>query len=333
VPADATQANLSTADTTTPAVQMHKLDDGGARIVCAFGAMSWRRQPAALPAHGGTTASGAGLNRGLAGRVTFTTSERMVALDLGSGGATAWPGEGGSPFPSADGSELAFHADEPDSGDSDDDQITLLRADGSRAAAVQVAGFFFSGPQLSPDGSRIAARVWLDATDSAPLVTVFDRAGSVLARAAAAYDVFAWMPDGRLLLGAKNRIAVTDAALRTIEPLATLGDAVHALAASPDGTRLALAMAGHVWLMDVDGGALRQLTLSASTEAAPSWSPDGRHVLLTHAGACPVLYAVPADGERVFVAHPAAPTSAWPLRQREDGSERTVCAFSAAHWR
>jgi Tol biopolymer transport system component len=333
VPADATQANLSTADNTTPAVQMHMLEDGATRTVCAFGSMSWRRQAAALPASDGTPAAGAGLNRGLAGRLTFDTPERMVTLDLQAGTTAAWPGDGSSPFPSADGSEVAFHAAEPDSGDNDDDQITVLNADGSRAAAVQVAGYFYSGPKLSADGRRIAARVWLDEVDSEPIITVFDRGGTVLARAPAAYEVFAWMPDGRLLLVAKNSIGVTDAALQVIEPLATLGDAVHSLAASPDGTRLALAMAGHVWLMNADGSALRQLTLSASTESAPAWSPDGRHVLLRHDGACPVLYAVPADGERVFIEHPAAPTSAWAVLQTEDGSERTVCAFSAAHWR
>lgn len=55
--------------------------------------------------------------------------------------------------------------------------------------------------------------------------------------------------DGRLLLVARQSIGVTDAALTVIEPLATLDDPVHSLAASPDGTRIALAMAGHVWVM------------------------------------------------------------------------------------
>lgn len=34
----------------------------------------------------------------------------------------------------------------------------------------------------------------------------------------------------------------------------------------------------HLWLMDIDSGAARQLTHAGTTNKAPVWSPDGRHV-------------------------------------------------------
>ena len=49
-------------------------------------------------------------------------------------------------------------------------------------------------------------------------------------------------------------------------------------AASPDGTRLAFASHGWIWVMDlVDGGA-RRLTSGAEMDARPAWSPDGTRI-------------------------------------------------------
>ncbi|MYF60721.1 MAG: hypothetical protein F4179_03455, partial [Gammaproteobacteria bacterium] len=49
-------------------------------------------------------------------------------------------------------------------------------------------------------------------------------------------------------------------------------------AASPDGTRLAFASHGWIWVMDlVDGGA-RRLTSGGAMDARPAWSPDGARI-------------------------------------------------------
>ena len=49
-------------------------------------------------------------------------------------------------------------------------------------------------------------------------------------------------------------------------------------AASPDGTRLAFASHGWIWVMDlVDGGA-RRLTSGGEMDARPAWSPDGARI-------------------------------------------------------
>ncbi|MEN1727907.1 MAG: CehA/McbA family metallohydrolase [Pseudomonadota bacterium] len=45
-------------------------------------------------------------------------------------------------------------------------------------------------------------------------------------------------------------------------------------APSPDGTRLALAARGWIWVMDLDSGIARRVTDSAGIDARPAWSPE-----------------------------------------------------------
>lgn len=322
VPADGTRVNLDRRDATTPARELTWLDDGRSRTLCTFGRLDWR--PAvALPRRDGTTTQGGGLNRGLSGRLFFDAAGSMRRLDLASGTFLNWPGAGGAPYPSSDGQEVLFS--------SDDDRFVIGRADGSVAASLPAAGYLVR-PQLSADGQLITARGWLDDGPSGMAVHLFARSGAYLGRGPEGWESSAWLPDGRLLMAARERLALIDAARTTLTPLVALGDPVSDLAVSPDGRQIAFVMAGHVWLLGIDGTGLRQLTVSSGSESTPAWSPDGRHVIVRPAGGCG-LQAVPADGERVFVGNASVPSSAWTLQMVEDSRTRTVCAFSQPHWR
>jgi tricorn protease len=47
---------------------------------------------------------------------------------------------------------------------------------------------------------------------------------------------------------------------------------------SPDGTRVAFALRGDLWVMPAGGGEASQLTKGAGTDEWPRWSPDGRKI-------------------------------------------------------
>ncbi len=49
-------------------------------------------------------------------------------------------------------------------------------------------------------------------------------------------------------------------------------------AASPDGTRLAFASHGWIWVMDLVDGTARRLTSGGEMDARPAWSPDGARI-------------------------------------------------------
>jgi len=61
---------------------------------------------------------------------------------------------------------------------------------------------------------------------------------------------------------------------------------------SPDGNQVAFERGGDIYVKQVDGEALVQLTRTALSEAAPAWSPDGRQIAFTR------------EGEGIFVVSP-----------------------------
>jgi DNA-binding winged helix-turn-helix (wHTH) protein/WD40 repeat protein len=90
-----------------------------------------------------------------------------------------------------------------------------------------------------------------------------------------------------------------------------LEDAVDTAAISPDGTLLAFARAGSLWLQNVRTGAARVLTHEASAGIASiSWSPDGARL----------YFAAPRGG--IFTVRTSG--SDGPLRLRERGEAAAV---------
>jgi Tol biopolymer transport system component len=78
---------------------------------------------------------------------------------------------------------------------------------------------------------------------------------------------------------------------------------------SPDGRRLALIVAGDVWVHDLDGRPPIKLTFDGDNYS-PIWSPDGQRIVFERGGAGSdghSLYALPADGSG-GEAEPVAPS-------------------------
>ncbi|MEJ2004551.1 MAG: CehA/McbA family metallohydrolase [Cyclobacteriaceae bacterium] len=50
-------------------------------------------------------------------------------------------------------------------------------------------------------------------------------------------------------------------------------------APSPDGSRVAFASHGYLWVLDLSSGIARQITNNSAVDARPNWSEDGRHLV------------------------------------------------------
>ncbi|ASZ12631.1 PD40 domain-containing protein [Chitinophaga pendula] len=77
---------------------------------------------------------------------------------------------------------------------------------------------------------------------------------------------------------------------------------------SADGSKLAFAGGKHIWIMNVDGSGLTQVTDSDQVEVAPTFSPDGKLLVLGTGyritgpfGHLWYLVIIPADGKKYNV--------------------------------
>jgi TolB protein len=75
-------------------------------------------------------------------------------------------------------------------------------------------------------------------------------------------------------------------------------------AVSPDGKRVAMILSKggnpDLYVSDIDGGNLRQLTTTREAESSPCWSPDGQTICVVSRERGPAaLYTIPAAGGKL----------------------------------
>jgi len=93
-------------------------------------------------------------------------------------------------------------------------------------------------------------------------------------------------------------------------------------AVSPDGSKVAMILSKSgspdLYVSDIEGGNLRQLTSTAEAESSPCWSPDGRMICYTsrERGGRPSLFKISANGGRPEV----IPTPGAPIPSEPDWS-------------
>ncbi len=153
------------------------------------------------------------------------------------------------------------------------------------------------GPRISPDGDYLAVFAQRNPF-TLDLYLAEAATGRVIRRLASSgtdshFDSLrfidsagAWSPDSRsfafaVTRGGDSAVAFVDSASGRITRVVALEgmDGLSTLAWSPEGRRLALsatrAAVRDLYLLDLDSGALQQLTFDRYTEIDPAWSPDG----------------------------------------------------------
>ena len=153
----------------------------------------------------------------------------------------------------------------------------------------------FNAPSLSLDGTRAIATASLDerevwtVPDGPDPIANGRRAERLLD---AIVDPF-WTyvsRDGRTLLynnavvGSRNLWVMPIDRSRPVRQITSVtGDRVTHSSLSPDATRVAMVSMANgtadIWLQNVDGSGLRQLTNDPAADAWPVWSPDGRSIM------------------------------------------------------
>lgn len=167
----------------------------------------------------------------------------------------------------------------------------------------------FVYPQLSPDGTMIGLpTTYYDG------IVLLDTKGNMLKNLTSFNGkkfggAFVWMPDNTFLFSTTDGLFRTNASY-------TQGSLVKQLsftswgdvAASPDGTKIALKGGNHIWMMNADGSNLVQVTTSTKEEAYPVFSPDSKNLLVgtnytitSQNGHWWRLKIIPADGKQYNV--------------------------------
>lgn len=169
-------------------------------------------------------------------------------------------------------------------------RLTVVeRSSGAAVQALSVPGYL-RAVQPSPADPRLLKVVWSEGFSTPVVDTVIDLQSQRALRQIAAQDLFAWLPDGRMLLvdvgtGLMRASRVDGAGETPVGQLRWPADSRPGpLWVSPSGAQLVVRLQrisrpdeSDLWIAAIDGTGLEPLTDSRRSFNA-QWSPDGRFV-------------------------------------------------------
>ena len=230
--------------------------------------------------------------------------------------------------------------------------IFTIRADGTDPRQLTSGSGIESHPAWSPDGTRIAYRLWQDSRHSVMVMDAGGREAITLAISDTTSQYctdrwsLSWSPDGKSLIfpnsslcqgGYDLYVVATDASSPPTQLLAPGTKSLHGTW-SPDGTRIAFLgseAAGSIGLYVADvgsggalSGGLRASRIGpdlgpdlANPPSRPRWSPDGKELAVTAPDGVYVVQANGAD-QRLVVENATNP--AWSPDGKQIAFQRAV---------
>lgn len=211
---------------------------------------------------------------------------------------------------SRDGTKLLVSEDAR--GDYDAEVYTLTNLkDGTMIVQFRKASGYanHTSPKLSPDMTLIGVAPTFD--DG---IMILDLKGKILFNLVSFQGKklegsINWMPDNTILFRSGNGLyrtntTFTQATLVVQMNFAEWGD----VDVSADGRKLAFVGGKHIWMVNIDGSGLTQVTDSDQVEVGPTFSPDGKYLLIGTGyritgpfGHLWYLAIIPADGKKYDV--------------------------------
>lgn len=181
--------------------------------------------------------------------------------------------------------------------------VVILKPDGSEERSLQIDYILNGRPVISPDGSSIAVSSSFHDVRATPSTRNFTL---VLSRTTGEnllfgenYGVPLWTPDGRLLLRKNDGVYIAEVKVGGTITLIPNSQSFYDYSLSPDGKKIAFvrspttAGVKHVYMMNIDGSGLRQVTTSNTRdETGVHFSPDGNSLMVTTYG-CISVYDGP----------------------------------------
>jgi len=200
---------------------------------------------------------------------------------------------------SPDGTRIAYSADAAMSMEEDVNyEIYVIQLQTGAIARLTTDPSRDTDPAWSPDGSRIAfssdrsgqSEVWIMNADGSTQMQLTrqhfedDKTGR-------GNSGPAWSPDGTIIAFSSDRAGKSDIVIMAPDgtelryfvafPTTSEGDSTW----SPDGQRIAFSGEGGVWVRNLDGSALTQLTVEpqGTFDGEARWSPTGTKIALRRA--------------------------------------------------